>query len=257
MYKNFNLTESEREQILKQHQSHGYKKPLNEQEVGGYKEGPGEKQTPELNHYSKIVKPQLSNAGFKDAYEKNLVPYGTENSMVYGNHNTGVNVVWDRKKGIYSVYVGNNKGLKTFSLGPADSRLVANNVVKYALSLKNRVSLNEQYEDESMGDDTNDGSEQDMGSSYNLVVDNSIFIPIESFTVYVSFDEEDDDVPVRVSQDEEGNPVFDVSEVMMPEGGNPEDFINAIKQKMGDNPFESFKYHGTILYYETGKTNNY
>jgi hypothetical protein len=30
MYKNFNLTESEREQILNQHKEHGYKKPLNE-----------------------------------------------------------------------------------------------------------------------------------------------------------------------------------------------------------------------------------
>jgi len=30
MYKNFNLTESEREQILGMHQAHGYKKPLNE-----------------------------------------------------------------------------------------------------------------------------------------------------------------------------------------------------------------------------------
>lgn len=31
MYKNFNLTESEREQILNQHQEKGYKKPLEEQ----------------------------------------------------------------------------------------------------------------------------------------------------------------------------------------------------------------------------------
>jgi hypothetical protein len=31
MYKNFNLTESEREQILNMHKTHGYKKPLNEQ----------------------------------------------------------------------------------------------------------------------------------------------------------------------------------------------------------------------------------
>lgn len=31
MYKNFTLTESEKEQILKQHKKHGYKKPLNEQ----------------------------------------------------------------------------------------------------------------------------------------------------------------------------------------------------------------------------------
>ena len=103
---------------------------LGEQEVGGYKEGPGEKLTPELKHYNTIVKPQLLKAGFKESYDKVMVPYGTENSMVYGNHNTGVNVVWDRKKGVYSVYVGNNKGLKTFSLGPADPRLVANNVVK-------------------------------------------------------------------------------------------------------------------------------
>ncbi len=34
MYKNFYLTESEKEQILKQHKSHGYKKPLNEQSYG-------------------------------------------------------------------------------------------------------------------------------------------------------------------------------------------------------------------------------
>lgn len=32
MYKNFNLTESEKEQILNQHKEHGYRKPLSEQE---------------------------------------------------------------------------------------------------------------------------------------------------------------------------------------------------------------------------------
>mgnify|MGYP000141163430 CR=1 FL=1 len=30
MYKNFNLTKEEREQILEQHSSYGYRKPLNE-----------------------------------------------------------------------------------------------------------------------------------------------------------------------------------------------------------------------------------
>ncbi len=30
MYKNFNLTDEERQQIMEQHKSHGYKKPLNE-----------------------------------------------------------------------------------------------------------------------------------------------------------------------------------------------------------------------------------
>jgi hypothetical protein len=34
MYKNFNLTESEREQILNQHKEHGYKKAINEQSSG-------------------------------------------------------------------------------------------------------------------------------------------------------------------------------------------------------------------------------
>jgi hypothetical protein len=33
MYKNFNITEKERQQILEQHKSHGYRRPLNE--IGG------------------------------------------------------------------------------------------------------------------------------------------------------------------------------------------------------------------------------
>ena len=116
-------------------------KVIKEQEVGGYKEGPGEKQTPELDHYNKIVKPQLLAAGFKDAYDKSLEQYGTSNSLIYGNHNTGVNVLWNKSKTgpwSYIVWVGNNKGKKEFPLGGnQDSKNVANNVVKYALSLKN------------------------------------------------------------------------------------------------------------------------
>jgi hypothetical protein len=34
MYKNFNLTESEKEEILNNHKEHGYKKPINEQMDG-------------------------------------------------------------------------------------------------------------------------------------------------------------------------------------------------------------------------------
>lgn len=111
---------------------------LNEQsmDMGGFKEGPGDPQTKEFDHYPKIVKPQLLAAGFKDDYDKNMQQYGKENSLSYGGHNNGVNVLWDRIKGVYSVWVGNNKGLKTFQLGPNDPKLVANNVVKYALSLK-------------------------------------------------------------------------------------------------------------------------
>lgn len=32
MYKNFNLTESEKKEILNKHKAHGYQKPLNEEE---------------------------------------------------------------------------------------------------------------------------------------------------------------------------------------------------------------------------------
>ena len=35
MYKNFNLSEEEKKQILEQHKSHGYKKPISEQEEEG------------------------------------------------------------------------------------------------------------------------------------------------------------------------------------------------------------------------------
>lgn len=57
MYKNFNLTESEREQILSMHQAHGYKKPLNEnsqqamvmlqQDTQAFNQEVGEDLTPE------------------------------------------------------------------------------------------------------------------------------------------------------------------------------------------------------------------
>jgi hypothetical protein len=109
---------------------------IKEQEVGGFEEGPGEPQTEELDHYNKIVKPNLLKSGFKAEYDKNLEKFGKENSLTYGGHNNGVNVLWDRIKGIYYVWIGNNKGMKEFLLGPNDPKLVANKVVQYALSLK-------------------------------------------------------------------------------------------------------------------------
>jgi hypothetical protein len=40
MYKNFNLTDQERQQIMEMHASHGYKKPINEQhQPSNFKEG--------------------------------------------------------------------------------------------------------------------------------------------------------------------------------------------------------------------------
>jgi hypothetical protein len=138
MYKNFTLTESEKERILNMH-----KKPLNEQDLGGYKEGPGDKQMEDFNHYNKIVKPKLLAAGFKDMYDKNMEQYGTSNSMVYGDHSTGVNVLFKKSKTepfSYVVWVGDNKGLKTFPLGGGNnSKMVADNAFNYAIQLKNKV----------------------------------------------------------------------------------------------------------------------
>jgi hypothetical protein len=128
MKKIIRLTESDLSRIVR--------RVIKEQEVGGFKEGPGDSQSKEFDHYNKIVKPNLLKSGFKDEYDKNLERFGKENSLNYGGHNNGVNVLWDRIKGIYHVWVGNNKGMKEFALGSNDPKLVANKVVQYALSLK-------------------------------------------------------------------------------------------------------------------------
>ena len=128
------ISQEEKNRILEMHS--GKKNVIFEQEIGGYDEGPGDPQIDELDHYNKIVKPKLLAAGFKAEYDKNLKQFGTENYLTYGGHNNGVNVLWDRIKGIYYVWVGNNKGMKEFQLGPNDIKLVANKVVQYALSLK-------------------------------------------------------------------------------------------------------------------------
>jgi|688.fasta_scaffold80020_1 hypothetical protein len=128
------ISQEEKNRILEMHS--GKKNVISEQEIGGYKEGPGDPQGDELDHYNKIVKPKLLAVGFKDEYDKNLKQFGTENSLTYGGHNNGVNVLWDRIKGVYHVWAGNDKGKRQFQLGPNDPKVVANKVVQYALSLK-------------------------------------------------------------------------------------------------------------------------
>ena len=58
MYKNFTLTESEREQILNMHKEHGYGQSINEQD-GGFKED-----SRDYDHW-KDVRIQLIDSGFK------------------------------------------------------------------------------------------------------------------------------------------------------------------------------------------------
>jgi hypothetical protein len=68
MYKNFNLTESEREQILKQHQSHGYKRGLNEQSLGNEDMGDNKE---ELSFHMKkgVIANLLERRGYKKVKE--------------------------------------------------------------------------------------------------------------------------------------------------------------------------------------------
>lgn len=127
MKKVIRLTESDLTRLVR--------RVIKEQELGGFKEGPGDPQTDEFDHYDKIVKPRLLKAGFKDESDKYLKQSFKE-SLTYGGHNNGVNVLLDKMKGIYYVWVGNNKGMKEFQLGTGDLKLIANKVVQYALSLK-------------------------------------------------------------------------------------------------------------------------
>lgn len=73
MYKNFNLTESEREQILNQHKEHGYKKSLNEQAYTQQKWGKG----------TLIRLPKGSN-NTNDAIRIQSEPYGDKNDVIIG-----------------------------------------------------------------------------------------------------------------------------------------------------------------------------
>jgi hypothetical protein len=114
---------------------------LNEQDRGGFKEPVSNETGNDFDHFNKIVKPKLLAAGFKHDYDKGLEQYGKSNSMIYGDHNTGVNVLLNMSRtepSSYIVWVGSNKGKKTFPLGGTnnDSKVVANKVVNYALSLK-------------------------------------------------------------------------------------------------------------------------
>ena len=138
MYKNFTLTESEREQILNMHKEHGYGQSINEQD-GGFKED-----SRDYDHW-KDVRIQLIDSGFKNDTNKNMEQYGTSHSLSYGGHNGGVNVLWNKPNSepwSYIVWVGNNEHMKTVPLGGSNnsSKSVASQVIKYALSLMSLVS---------------------------------------------------------------------------------------------------------------------
>jgi len=150
MYKNFTFTESEREEILNRHKDHGYRQPINEQD-GGFKEGPGDPQTNEYDHWQD-VRIQLIDSGFKNNTNKNMEQYGTSHSLSYGGHNDGVNVLWNKPNNApwsYIVWVGKNERMKTFPLGGTNnsSKMASKQVIKYALSLMSLVGkkpMNEQ-----------------------------------------------------------------------------------------------------------------
>jgi hypothetical protein len=63
MYKNFNLTDEERQQIMEQHKSHGYRKPINEAVETVAKP---KKTDATSNPYWKQLGPKLKSLGFTE-----------------------------------------------------------------------------------------------------------------------------------------------------------------------------------------------
>lgn len=189
MYKNFNLTESEREQILNQHQEKGYKKPLEEQ-VQTNPQDEMKRLSMEIQRLKKLIAANELELKKRDELDKRV---------------------------------------SQIAKGP-------------------KKTMEEQ-------DDNTDGG---------LVVENHIYIPLHSFDVYVSYHPDYESVPVNVRRGDEGQPVFDVDSLYLPKDptfsskfGDVEDYINAVKQKIGDNPFDEIGYSGAVLYYETGKAEGF
>ena len=128
------------------------RKVIKEQEVGGYKEGPGDKQTSEFDYWNKLIVPQLTKEGFKlvDETKANSswkkCPYACCKYMYFNNHSNGVNLFLDCGDGVsqpwkLKVYYQGNKGLKSFDVA-SNSQKASQDAIGYALQLKNKLYPN-------------------------------------------------------------------------------------------------------------------
>jgi hypothetical protein len=235
MYKNFNLTDKERQQILESHKSHGYKQPLKEQPTMSSKLG--------------------------------LSGYDNANDEIKG-------ILLDRHDGPVTDFVvisraiqlssKERRGYNQYNFTADDIANALHEVLESLKESGGELSSNE-FRHLEVSENTHLGEQNDSDNETpnldKLVVEDHIYVPIKSFTVYVLYKDGSDDVPeevpVVVSRNENGEPVFNLDPVYLPDGGNSEDYINAVKQKMGENPFNELKYTGSVLNYETGETENY
>lgn len=138
MYKNFNLTDQERREIMEQHKSHGYKKPLNEQMENGV-----DPQDP-AHHFGTVEK-ALIPKGFKKDISM-LKAMGSEDLINGGGHG-GIIVRYyspvhpeSKKKGYVVELIVNNVSKKKWGNG-VNMYEVIKEVEKY---LENKKPLNEQ-----------------------------------------------------------------------------------------------------------------
>jgi hypothetical protein len=118
--------------------------------------------------------------------------------------------------------------------------------------------MNEQFEDNNEEDMDVPSSDEDMsGGESNLVVSDNIFIPIRTFYVDVSFDGRPDPVTVTVTRGSKNEAYFEIAGETVPEGQFAGDFINAVREKFGEDVFNKLPYDGTVLNIKTGEAEGY
>lgn len=123
MYKNFNLTDEERQQILEQHKSHGYKKPLSEQST--------------WNKYNRITSPTGQdfyepNPDYDPNYKepKEVVKFKPLYERVYFNN--GGNISIQASRTAYSKPRNDEGPYTHMEMGyPSKNTVLPKNVLKY------------------------------------------------------------------------------------------------------------------------------
>jgi hypothetical protein len=135
MYKNFNLTEQEKKQIMEMHKSHGYKKPLNEDIISTNPEptNPMRNQQVEMGWEQLLsgalkLSPKAKMIRFKDNKYK-----ADENSLNWGSH-SGPGYDW----GLSIAKLGlSGRGEFVFqSAMPQKSQMVLDLAKKYNLNVR-------------------------------------------------------------------------------------------------------------------------
>jgi hypothetical protein len=141
MYKNFILTESEREQILNMHKKHGYKKPLNEQAFNDASEPMMTHQ--QYNDYSEPSEPEYGDDNYDEEGELDYLKKELEKEGLFLE-------TWDgeeyfircRDKCDFMIYFeGETIKINEYNAGTEESRentFNVNDALDYIVSDKNK-----------------------------------------------------------------------------------------------------------------------